>query len=95
MGFLDFLLSKRQKQNKAATRIALESGLFVMCPVCHGVTESKNPQAYRDATTALVKQTISEDHADALLFQRDEEAIHQAILRVTRDLPYHCTCESI
>jgi hypothetical protein len=95
MGFLDFLLSKRQKQNKAATRIALESGLFVMCPVCHGVTESKNPQAYRDATAALVKQTISEGHADALLFQRDGAAIHQAILRVARDLPYHCTCESI
>ncbi|MEN8180035.1 MAG: hypothetical protein ABFS39_15645 [Pseudomonadota bacterium] len=95
MGFLDFLLTTRQKQNKAATRIALETGLFVMCPVCHGVTESRNPQAFQDATATLVNRTVKERHPDAELFNRDEEQIHKVIARVAKDLPYHCTCESI
>lgn len=95
MGFLDFLLTTRQKQNKAAIRIGLESGQFVMCPVCHGVTEAKNPQAFLTATQTLVNRTITERHPDAELFNRDEAAMLRAITRAAKDLPYHCTCESI
>ncbi|MEN8168109.1 MAG: hypothetical protein ABFR65_11615 [Pseudomonadota bacterium] len=95
MGFLDFLLTTQQKQNKVATRIALDSGLFVMCPVCHGVTESRDPQVFRDKTEALVHKMVSEKHPDAALFANSEVEIHKTIARVARDLPYHCICESI
>ncbi len=95
MGFLDFLLTKRQQRNKVATRIGLESGLFVICPVCHGVTESRNPQAFVDKTEALVKQMVNTRHPDTALFDRQESEINKTIQLVARDLPYHCTCESI
>lgn len=95
MGFLDFLLTTRQKQNKVATRIGLEAGLFVMCPVCHGVTESRNPRGFMDKTEALVKQMVDTRHPDTALFDQQENEIHKTIQRVAKDLPYHCTCESI
>lgn len=95
MTFLDFLLTTRQKQKKVATRIALDSGLFVMCPVCHGVTESRSPQAFRAKTEALVHQMVSERHLDAELFNHNEGEMLKTISLVANGLPYHCTCESI
>ncbi|MDJ0805677.1 MAG: hypothetical protein QNJ78_02470 [Gammaproteobacteria bacterium] len=95
MGFLDFLLTTRQKQDKVATRICLESGRFVMCPVCHGVTESRDPQASQPVTDDLVSRLVREGRADAELFNRDETEVHRAITRVAKALPYHCICESI
>ena len=95
MGFLDFLLTAQQKKEKIATQIGLESGLFVMCPVCHGVTESRNPAAYQDKTDALVQQLIRAGDPRVEPFKRDEAALQETLAKVARQLPYHCTCESI
>lgn len=95
MGLFDFLLTREQKQNQAVTRIALESGLFVMCPVCHDVTEARNPQSFREKTQFLVRRMIDEKHPDTDLFDQSEEEILKALDRVANKLPYHCTCESI
>ena len=95
MGLMDFFLTTRQKQDKVATQIGLETGLFVSCPVCHGVTEARNPQAFQDNTARLVHQMVSERHPDCGIFNQDEAEIHKTIARVAKGLPYHCTCESI
>lgn len=95
MGLFDFLLGKRQLQDQAATRIALESGLFQSCPVCHGVTEARNPEAFLEATKALVDRRVAEHDPDVELFEADADAILAAISRVGKKLPYDCTCESI
>ena len=95
MGLFDFLLSKQQLRDRAASRIALESGLFQKCPVCHGITEAKNPGAYLEATRALVNRKIAEHHSDTQLFEADAEEVLATINKVREQLPHHCTCESI
>ena len=40
MGLFDFFLTEKQKKEKVATRIGLESGAFQECPVCRDVTEA-------------------------------------------------------
>lgn len=95
MAFLDFLLNDRQKREKAATRIGLESGLFVSCPVCHGVTENRGPGDPRQATEALVTQLFETADPRVALFRGDRELLKQTLAEVARRLPYHCTCESI
>jgi hypothetical protein len=93
MNWFDFLLTPQQKRNQAATRIALQSGRFVSCPVCHGVTEARQSQAYREQTRRLVHRMVVERQPEIELFDRDEEKILQTIDRVAKDLPYFCACE--
>ena len=93
MGFLDFLLTKPQKQRKVATRIGVESGLFTVCPVCHGVTEMKDPHNYQVATNELIHRMVREHHPDAGLFDLDAAEMRKSVDQVAKDLPYHCLCE--
>ena len=95
MAFLDFLLTKRQKKAKVATRIGVESGLFEICPICHGVTEAKNPQAHREKTAELARALIARGTPDAALFDRDIEELEGTIKEVARKLPYQCLCHNI
>jgi hypothetical protein len=95
MGFLDFLLTDQQKKDIAARKIGLDSGLFVMCPVCHGVTEARNQEGLRDKTQQLVHQLITRRDPSISLFGGDEQALLDTIDKVAKKLPYHCTCESI
>jgi hypothetical protein len=95
MAFLDFLLTKGQKQARVATRIGVESGLFEMCPVCHDVTEAKTPQAHRAKTEELVQQLIRSGGPEAQLFNRKTEDLLRTIEEVARKLPYHCICQRI
>jgi hypothetical protein len=95
MGLLDFLLSKRQKQRMVAKEIGLESGLFVICPICHDITEAPDPSLHRPATEALIRELIRHNDRRAILFNKNEREIIQTIVRIGRDLPYHCNCHSI
>jgi hypothetical protein len=95
MGLLDFLFSKQQKQRKAAIAIGLESGLFVMCPICHDVTEAPDPSLHRPATEALVKELVRQGDPRTALFDNRQTDIIQTLAQVARDLPYQCNCHSI
>ncbi len=95
MGLLDFLLSKQQKKFKAAMEIGLESGLFVMCPICHDVTEAPDPSAHRPATESLVREMIRRRDPRLSLFDNDVTDIIETVAQVGRDLPYRCNCHSL
>ena len=95
MGFLDFLFTTRQKKEKIATQIGLDSGLFEMCPVCHGVTEARNQIGLQQKTHALVHNLVTENDPKVALFNADEADLNQTIAKVAKDLPYHCICETI
>jgi hypothetical protein len=95
MGFLDILLSKQMKKRKAATEIAIESGLFVQCPICQGVTEAGEPSALRPATEDLVRKLMREGDPRIHLFGDDVQALLTTIAEVSSHLPYRCTCHNI
>ncbi len=95
MGLLDFLLSKQQKKRKVATEIGLESGLFVMCPICHDVTEAPNPSIHRPATESLVRELVKRNDPRLSLFDNDELSVIETVAQVARDLPYRCNCHSL
>ena len=95
MGFLDILLTKQMKKRKAATEIGLESGLFVSCPICHGVTEVGEPSALRPATEDLVRQLLKDNDPRVHLFGDDMPALLNTIAEVGRELPYRCSCHTI
>jgi hypothetical protein len=95
MGLLDLLLNKQLKQHKAAKEIGLESGLFIMCPICHDVTEAPAPSVHRPVTESLVRELIRRKDPRASLFDNDEQAIIETVAQVARDLPYRCNCHSL
>ncbi len=95
MGLLDFLFSKQQKQRKAVTQIGLECGLFVMCPICHDVTEAPEPSLHRPEAEALIKELVRRGDPRVALFDNDQSEIIQTLADVARDLPYQCNCHSI
>jgi len=95
MALLDILLSKQMKKNKVATEIGLQSGLFVMCPICHGVTEAAEPSAFWPPTETLVRQLVREHDPRVRLFGDDTATLLNAIDEVARGLPYRCNCHSI
>ncbi|MEJ2590134.1 MAG: hypothetical protein P8178_01840 [Candidatus Thiodiazotropha sp.] len=95
MTLLDILLSKQMKKRKVATEIGLQSGLFVMCPICHGVTEAKDPSAFRPETEAIVRHMLYFHDPRVRLFGDDLPALLEAIDEVGRSLPYRCNCDSI
>ncbi|MCU7830563.1 MAG: hypothetical protein KZQ85_16010 [Candidatus Thiodiazotropha sp. (ex Myrtea sp. 'scaly one' KF741663)] len=95
MGLFDFLFSKKTKKRMVAEEIGLESGLFVMCPVCHDVTEAENPSAFRPATESLVRQLIQKGDSRLDLFEHDPVAAIETISQVGRDLPFRCNCHRI
>jgi len=95
MGLFDFFLTEKQKKEKVATRIGLESGAFQECPVCRDVTEAGAFENYADKVAALVDQklTLPADE-DLKLFQGNREELLHTVSEVAKKLPYHCTCES-
>jgi hypothetical protein len=95
MTFFDFLLSKQMKQRKLAKEIGLESGLFVMCPICHEVTEAASPSTLRPGTESLVRELLRHRDPRVELFDFDADEILQVINQVSRDLPYRCNCHSL
>jgi hypothetical protein len=95
MTLLDILLSKQMKKRKVATEIGLQSGLFVMCPVCHEVTEASDPSAFRPNTEALVRQLVYDHDPRVRLFGDDVSALLETITEVGWSLPYRCACRSI
>lgn len=95
MGFLDFLFSKKTKRRMAATEIAVESGLFVTCPICKDVTEAENAVALRPATEALVERLIQEKDPRLELFEGDAKDLIETVAEVARDLPFRCNCHNI
>ncbi len=92
MSYLDALHNKQMKLRKVALEIGLESGLFVLCPVCHEVTEASNPSSLRPVTEDLVRELIQRHDPRGDLFDRDAVEIVQIIGEVSRSLPYRCKC---
>ena len=66
-----------------------------MCPVCRGVTEARNPAGLQAKTDAFAHALIMEGSPRVELFHGDESDLLETIAMVAKDLPYHCTCESI
>ena len=95
MGLLDFLLNKEMKKRKIATEIGLKSGLFVMCPVCHDITEAADPSSLRPGTESLVQELIQQGDPRLNLFGRDAKDIIETVAQVSRELPYRCNCHQI
>lgn len=95
MAMFDFLLSKQQQKRKVATEIGLECGLFVMCPICHEVTEAPEPSRHRPAAESLVRDLIRSESPRVSLFEGDAVAVIQTLAQVGRDLPYQCNCHSL
>lgn len=92
MSRLDILLGKQMKKRKVATEIGLQSGLFVMCPVCHTVTEAGDPSSFRPETETLVRQLLYEHDPRVRLFGDDVSGLLNTIDEVSRTLPYRCNC---
>ncbi|NNJ91948.1 MAG: hypothetical protein HKP55_09750 [Gammaproteobacteria bacterium] len=93
MGLFDFLLTAKQKKEKVATRIGLESGAFQECPVCRDVTEAGAYANYADKVAAIVDQRLilpADD--DMKLFQGNREELLRSVSEVAEKLPYHCSC---
>jgi len=95
MGFLDFLLTDKQKKEKIATQVGLECGLFIECPVCRDVTEAKNKDALQEKAEKLAQTLISTNDPKVSLFHHDAQELQTTIDRVAQKLPYHCMCENI
>lgn len=95
MGLFDFLLTTGQKKQQVATKIGLQSGFFVECPVCRDVTEANSGAPVSAETDALIHQLVSQNDPQVSLFHGDEQALHDMVEQVAKQLPYHCTCESI
>jgi hypothetical protein len=92
MTLLDILLSKQIKKRKVATEIGLQSGLFVMCPVCHEVTEASDPSYFRPETEVLVRHMFYDRDPRVHLFGDDVSSLLNTIDEVGRALPYRCNC---
>ena len=95
MTLFDILLSKQAKKRKIATEIGLRSGLFVMCPVCHEVTEVSDPSSFRPETEILVRHLLNDHDPRVRLFGDDVAALLETINQVGQTLPYRCNCHSI
>lgn len=95
MGLLDFLLTEKQKKEKVATRIGLESGAFQECPVCRDVTEAGTFENYTEKVAAIVDQKLMlAADEDMQLFKGNREELLRTVSEVAKKLPYHCTCQS-
>jgi len=95
MGLFDFLLTEKQKKEKVAIRIGLESGAFQECPVCRDVTESGTFENYADKVAVIVDQKMAlPADIDMKLFQGNKEELLRTVSEVAKRLPYHCTCQS-
>lgn len=95
MGLFDFLLSAKQKKEKVAIKIGLESGAFQECPVCRDVTEGDTYEKFTDKVAAIVdKRMMLPSDNEMKLFNGNREALLLTVKEVAKKLPYHCTCHN-
>jgi hypothetical protein len=80
------------KKHEVAMEIGLQTGLFIVCPVCQVVTEAIDRSALRPATEALVHRLYHERDPKVRHFEDGILEVIDMIAEVGKHLPYRCTC---
>jgi len=95
MGFLDFLISEKEKKRRAAIALSLETGLLQECPVCREVTERDLSEKMLERTERLGQEWLAKSDPRVAVFKGDREAMGRFVREVAKRAPFSCVCDRV